>query len=160
MRNTIDLRSEELRRGRTLHVIDVENLVGTGCVRAEEAGWVMSRYRAEVGIDPRDLAVVACNPAVAYDVYPAWPEARLRVRHGENGADLALLDEMHPDDIERRFARVIIASGDHIFSTAAWALRRAGVVVAVAVGRGGLAGDLRRAASAIYDLQLDLVPAA
>ena len=101
---TIDLRSEELRRGRTLHVIDVENLVGTPHMTA--------------------------------------------------------LAELHTGDIARRFARVVIASGDHIFSAAAWALRGAGVVIAVAVGRGTLSSDLHRAASAIYDLHLDVAPAA
>lgn len=157
---TIDLRNEQLRRGRTLHVIDVENLAGTAWMTAEEAGWVVQRYRAAVGVADNDLGVIGCNPGAAYDVKPAWPDALLRVRAGENGADLALLADLDTADVARRFARVVLASGDHIFATAAWALRRAGVVVAVAVGRGALASDLRRVASAIYDLQLDLAPAA
>lgn len=157
---TIDLRSEELRRGRTLHVLDVENLVGTPFMTADEAGWVMQRYRLEVTPSSGDLAVMACNPQAAFDVRPAWPDALLRVRAGEDGADLALLAELHSSNIARRFARVVIASGDHIFSATAWALRRSGVVVAVAIGRGALAHDLRRAASVIYDLHLDVVPAA
>jgi predicted nucleotidyltransferase len=157
---TIDLRSSELRRGRTLHVIDVENLVGTPYMTADDAGWVMQRYRLEVAPLTGDLAVVACNPGAAFEVKPAWPDALFRVRAGEDGADLALLAELHTGDISRRFARVVIASGDHIFSAAAWTLRSAGVVIAVAVGRGALSSDLRRAASAIYDLHLDVAPAA
>ena len=160
MHKTIDLRSEELRRGRTLHLIDVENLAGTPYMTADDAGWVMQRYRLEVAPLTGDLAVVACNPGAAFQVKPAWPDALFRVRAGEDGADRALLAELHNGDIARRFARVVIASGDHIFSAAAWALRSAGVVIAVAVGRGALSGDLRRAASAIYDLHLDAVHAA
>lgn len=157
---TIDLRDQQLRRGRTLHVIDVENLAGTPYVSVEEAGWVVQRYRSKVGVADGDLGVIGCNPGAAYDVKPAWPDALLRVRRGANGADLALLAELHADEVARRFARVVLATGDHIFSTPAWALRRAGVVVAVAVGRGALASDLRRVAATVYDLQLDLAPAA
>ena len=157
---TIDLRDAQLRSGRTLHVLDVENLAGTPHLTEADAGWVIRRYRAQVGVADNDLSVIACNPKAAYDVRPAWPDALLRTRAGENGADLALLDELYPGDVARRFARVVLATGDHIFSTAAWQLRHAGVVVAVAVGRGALAHDLRRAASSIYDLQLDLEAAA
>jgi hypothetical protein len=48
-----------------------------------------------------------------------WPGALIRWGRGPDGADKVLLAEADPTDVARRFDRLVIASGDHIFGALA-----------------------------------------
>jgi len=71
----------------------------------------------------RDHAIVASNPALAFEVAEAFPTAKQLVRRGTNGADDALLEAIDPADAARRFSRVVIGSGDGAFIDRARELR-------------------------------------
>lgn len=92
-----------------------------------------------------DLVVVACShhafPAVGWD----WPRARKILRSGENGADLALLEVIARERIPERFASVVVASGDGIFTDAVARLGAAGVYVTAVSRPESLARTLRLA---------------
>ena len=131
---------------RTLHLIDVENLAGTGRPNPARVGAIWSWYQQWVGLGSVDQVVVACNHLALVDTALGWPGARYRVRSGPDGADLELLDVLCQENVLDRFSRFVIASGDGVFAAAAASLAAAGRWVTVVSRRESLAARLRLAA--------------
>lgn len=135
--------------GRTLHLIDVENLAGTGRRDPIRVSEIWSWYRQWVGVGALDQIVVACNHLALVDTALGWPDARYRVRSGPDGADLELLDVLCRENVVERFARFVIASGDGVFAAAAASLAAAGRWVTVVSRREALSARLKLAACAV-----------
>ncbi len=132
---------------RRLHVIDVENLLGTGRPSPAELAWCERTYRALGIVGPDDLVVVASNPYIGLEVGRCWSSRRLLVGHGPDGADHALLRVLTQEGIERSFTQVVLASGDGIFADPVAWLQRHRIEVTV-VSRGtALSARLRLAAA-------------
>jgi len=89
------------------------------------------------------MQVVACSHHNAEVVMFNWPKARIILRSGKDGADLALIKVATDEDIAKRFNRVVIASGDGIFTTIAKKLSEQGVEVSIVCGRGVLSKSLK-----------------
>ena len=132
--------------GRTLHLVDVENLSGTGRPDPAWVGQIWSWYQQWVGLGSLDQVVVACNHLALVDTALGWPGARYRVRSGPDGADLELLDVLCEENVLDRFSRFVIASGDGVFAAAAASLAAADRWVIVVSRRESLAARLRLAA--------------
>src|SRR4051794_8311528 len=138
---------------RTLHVIDVENLVGSGRPALAAVAAVRSLYTEVVRVAPGDHVVVACNPGCLLDVGVGWGAgSRLRVGAGRNGADWELLDVLESERVPERFSQVVIASGDGIFASTAARLAVAGCGVTVVSRRTSLSAQLRLAAMRVVYL--------
>jgi hypothetical protein len=137
-----------LPKGRTLHLVDVENLLGDPCSSAAAVGEVLARYRRR-HLRSGDQVVIAANPHLGVKAKLAWPEALVRWRRGPDGADKALLAEAEPADIARRFDRLVVASGDHIFEPLLKEVRALGVAVLVVHRPGSLSKHLRRTTTAM-----------
>jgi hypothetical protein len=132
-------------RRRTLHLVDLENLIGDPEADAAVVRAVMAEYLAVSGWRVGDLVTVAVNPGLARRVY--WDldfGCNAHTVAGANGADLALLTHAAPEFIERRAGRLVIGSGDHIFVRRELAVRDRGVGVLV-VARPGSVSSGRRA---------------
>lgn len=134
---------------RTLHLIDVENLVGSGRPSAAEVAAGLDRYRAAVPVGGTDLVVLAANATTAAAAGWAWPGPLVRATRGPDGADLALLEECRLADVAGRFDRVVIASGDHLFARRIDELRTAGIRVEVVARPRSLARALRATAPVV-----------
>lgn len=136
-------------RIRTLHVVDVENVLGGTHETADvhQVAEALSAYDAAVGARPDDLTFYGANPALQFRVHEATARGRVVGRRGPDGADDALLDMVAGDWVVERFDRVCIGSGDHAFAPFAAALRTAGVHVVVACAPGRISAELYRAAS-------------
>lgn len=119
--------------GRALLLVDLENLLGCDPNLAPDRAWTMAAadvLAAAGGEATNDLVVVAVSPARAFLARTALPGALLRCRRGVDGADRALIDDIADTDwILNRFARVVIASGDGIFTDHAAYLGAAGMRV-------------------------------
>ena len=125
----------ELRRSdksvRRLFVVDIENAVGSGrideesCVRVERR--VESVYRPNSG----DLTVLGVSHKNNFFPAHAWSGARVVLREGHDGADLALESVLSHENVEERFGEVVIVSGDGLFSRQAARLKSLGVKVTV-----------------------------
>lgn len=140
--------------GRTLHLIDIENLVrGSGATPAQVAE-ALGAYRATVAIGPDDHVVIASGRRLLMAAGLAWPGARLLLGAGLDGADLALLDASPPAAVAAAYDRVVFGSGDGIFAARASELRRAGLVVAVVSLSESLAIDLRDSAALVRRLRV------
>ena len=101
---------------RTLYLLDIENMCGTGRL---EPGLVASRFsqlEEAVAPGPADQMIVGYNPlnraAVAFGIRRSHGHVE---RSGPDGADLAL-EEVMSSPHARRFDHIVLASGDHMFA--------------------------------------------
>lgn len=135
---------------RALHLVDVENLCG--CSRPSRARIcrALSEYRETAGVEPDDHVIIGCHPARALDVRDAWPGSLIRVGHGPDGADLAILSAVDPDDVAHRYFRVYLGSGDGIFAPLLHDLRIHGVRVAAIARPGAASRRIRQVARVRY----------
>ncbi len=144
---------------RTLHLIDLENLMGGPHAGPAAIEGAVQAYAATVPVRPDDLVVVAVNPALAVGAYLAWPGRQVLVGAGPDGADLALLRTIGDRQwVRRRFQRVVIGSGDGVFAAAALELRLLRLTVGVVSRRGSLSRRLARSASFVRTIGEDLLP--
>jgi hypothetical protein len=135
---------------RTLHLVDVDNLLGDP--RVTDAGriaLVFDTYRRAAMYTNGDHAVVAtgCDARHVLEVELGWPTARHCRRVGRNGADLALLEEAQWAATSQRYARVVLGSGDGIFLTAFDLLRAVNIPVDIVCQRRSLSRALGDRAS-------------
>jgi hypothetical protein len=138
--------------GRRLLVVDIEN-VACGAVRTTAiANWAHDVVAYSLQIEATEQVVVGTSHIGMFHVWSSWPGARLRVRSGENGADLELLDVIEREGIERRFDELAVVSGDGIFTDAVARLGARGVKVTVAAWPQNLSKRLRLAAENIVYL--------
>ncbi|MBO3089475.1 hypothetical protein [Cellulomonas dongxiuzhuiae] len=145
MTTTEHLTAPAARRGRALHLVDLENLVGSGSPTPEQARATWTAYRTLV--QPGDLVVVACSHHAARTVwFVVGTDARLLVRSGADGADLALLDDVDLPHLVSRFTWLVVASGDHAFVPLVEEARRLGVRTWQVTGVGRPARALLRTA--------------
>jgi hypothetical protein len=127
---------------RSLHLVDIENLMGGPAFTVEDAADLVGEYAPVAELGPKDLTVVASSHYAAYAAWFGWPNARRLVKSGRDGADLALADVMLNEDICRRFERVVVGSGDGIFAhPSAW-LQANGCSVTVVCRPGSLSREL------------------
>jgi hypothetical protein len=144
---------------RRLHLVDVENLIGCPLPTLAEATRCHEDYAECAAVGPNDLVVVACNHGAAVPVGLGWRGARLLLRSGENGADLALIDVIANEDVADRFAGVVVASGDSRFADAVARLGVLGVEVTVVSGGRALSRRLQIAAKRVVIFDREPVPA-
>ncbi|TFV88058.1 NYN domain-containing protein [Blastococcus sp. CT_GayMR20] len=147
---------------RTLHVVDLENLMGD--VRTgDDAAQVWDTYSAALGVDRMHHVIVGSGPSLAAVAWFRLPHQGIRrvLGHGVNGGDLALLAEMADAELTTRaYQRLVIASGDGIFTAAAHRFRTAGLHVVQVVGRGRPHPNLAQACDEQVHLLLPPSPSA
>ena len=119
------------KANRKLFVVDIENAVGAGAIDEESCQMVKSRIEREYNPAGGDLTVIGVSHQ--NNVFPArsWNGARIVLREGHDGADLALEDVLSNERVEERFSEVVIVSGDGLFAGQAARLRSLGVKVTV-----------------------------
>jgi hypothetical protein len=137
---------------RTLHLVDIENLTGTGLPAEWEVATIRQAYAWRVGIGEMDQVIIGCNHNALPSAWFGWPGARCLVRSGPDGADIELLGVISAEDVAARFNHVVIGSGDGAFTGAAAALGSACRKVTVVSRRTALARTLRLAAQNVIYL--------
>ena len=131
-------------QNRTLHLIDIENLVGSPDPSARQVREVRAHYEP-MYVRSGDLVVVACSHHAFGAVAWQWPRVRHVPRSGKDGADLALLGVITGELVAERFQHVVVASGDAIFADAVARLGMQGVSVTVVARHESLSRTLRLA---------------
>jgi hypothetical protein len=131
--------------GRSLHLVDVENLSGGTTFREVDVAVIAAAYGPVASIGPYDLVVVASSHFTAVQTWFGWGDARRLVRSGPDGADLALSEVLETENVATRFGRVVIASGDRIFAEPAAWLQVQDVDVTVVTRAAALSRQLRLA---------------
>jgi hypothetical protein len=140
--------------GRTLHILDFENLCAGSARIPEFKENVVTIYRRIAGVDEKDHVVVGVGPTGFLHAADAFPGCRLVIGRGLDGADVALLKVLEDVDwIAQRFDRVVIGSGDHCFSSVVEHLRSLGLLVAVIAREGAISRKLANAATVTVPLR-------
>jgi hypothetical protein len=137
---------------RRLHLVDIENLAGASLPGLGEVREVRALYTERLAFGSLDQVEVASSHLTLVNAALGWPRAHYRVRSGPNGADLALLDVLHYENVPTRFTHVAIGSGDGVFADAAAGLAAAGVWVTVVSRRCSLSRRLELAAREVIFL--------
>lgn len=117
---------------RELHLLDIENLLGRSRFRAADVVRFREFYldRNHVA-DDAQLIIATSSRRGIVEAGLGWPGARCVFKCGHNGADLALLNVIKTEHVDGRFEKVIIASGDAIFTDVAKQMQELGVAVTV-----------------------------
>lgn len=146
------------KENRILHLVDLENLSGGSLCSTEAVASTASDYMSLFCQTGSELYVLATSCGNAPVAFFGWPTPAQRLmRSGENGADLALLEAYTPLEIASRFKRVVIGSGDGIFTDLTLQLCDLGCAVTVVSRSDALSNRLKLAASEIVLLP-DLIP--
>jgi hypothetical protein len=144
-------------RGRSMHLIDIENQLGTGRITSVAASAFFENYKATVGLGEADQVVVAVSSIEALMELPlsSMRHCRLLCTLGHDGADKALQDVMWNEALPERFPTVICATGDGGFVKAVAHLTSQGTcVIAVAPSR-SIAKTMRMATHETIELSSD-----
>ncbi len=118
---------------KVLHLIDIENLLGTNPREAPTEAFerVAKRYKEVSGFEAGDHIHIGCNQANSFSAKAVFPESVLRVKHGKDGGEMAILGDLDLPFIARTYSRVIIGSGDGAFADLASSLTEKGLEVRV-----------------------------
>jgi hypothetical protein len=130
---------------RTLHLVDLENLLGDPRADAASALATLDAFLGVARWQPDDHVILATNPwlmtKIAFDL--PVPASRHAV-HGRDGADTMLLSLAPAELVVKRYGRLVIGSGDGIFTNRASAVQEGGVVVDVVARPNGCSARLHR----------------
>jgi hypothetical protein len=141
------------RRAGTLHLVDAENLVGDPFAEPEETHAAIRAFEQVAGLCDDDLVFIAANHHLLKPVVFDIPfTARVRHAKGRDGADRALLDDAPAEWVCRRFRRLVIGSGDHIFADLAEHAIDAGLEVTVIGRRGSISARYRELGCTVFAL--------
>lgn len=144
---------------RTLHLMDIENLVGFARPCEMEVQTCLEHYANLVDTSGPNQLIVACNHGAAHAVGCCLGEGpRLLVRSGADGADHALLDVLSYENVEQRFGHLVVASGDGIFAGRVAEITSMGIPVTVVARRESLAARLRLAATEVIFFEPQVFP--
>jgi hypothetical protein len=162
---TVPARAPRLRKAarppsRTMHLVDVENLLGGTSFVESDVALAAVAYGAVADVSFGDLTVIASSHYTALAAWFGWPKARRVVRSGPNGADLALIRVIETENLAASFDRVTIASGDGIFAHPAARLQSEGVAVRVVTRPESLSRALTFAVRDVRFLNIEPDPSA
>jgi hypothetical protein len=147
---------------RTIHLVDLENLLGDPRADAGTALATFDAYLTVAGWRPQDHLIIATNPWLMAKIAFDLPAATSRhAVHGRDGADTMLLSLAPTELVVKRYGRLVIGSGDHIFVARAREVRARNVEVDVVARPDGCSTRLRRFGPSYLDpVTTDVVLAA
>ncbi len=145
-------RTLKLRR---IFLIDIENLVGGAIKTADMVAWARFKLELTLGLNDGDQVVIAASHIGQSSIKKEWGSARLLVKSGQNGADLALVESITTEGYAERYGEIILVSGDGIFAESVRELRAEGVFVTAAGWKGRMSSKLRNAASEVKYLDTE-----
>lgn len=141
---------------RSLHLIDLENLCGSGLPPTSLIEKVWRTYRYGLPTSPEDHYVVGSSHLFAMRAWFVLPDQGIqrRIRSGKDGGELAILADVDLDHAAGRYERLVIGSGDGMFTEAAKAAREHGLHVHQVSGLGSCSRALTASAHTHSRLRL------
>ena len=126
---------EQDQKQRTLFLVDIENLVGSGLVYEEEVSQARVNLFSLVTPKNKDCVFVAANPMNREAVYEGWPGALYNFRYGQDGADLQIINFFAGIEDLSKYSEVILASGDAGLEPIARKAREMGLKIQIVANR-------------------------
>ena len=102
-----------IRKSRTMHLIDIENLCMAANPTVEQVAEARRSYIELV--EPREHDQFLVTVSSRHNLMAAafgWSGADVKCREGHDGADILLAEAILEGQLENRFDQVVIASGD------------------------------------------------
>lgn len=134
-------------QGRRLIAIDIENVAGGAVVTPEIAEQARSVIETALDLKNNEQVVIGISHIGLFNAKGAWSSARIKVRSGDDGADIELVDILSTEQIHKRFDEVVLVSGDGVFTDVVSRFASHGVKVTVASWVSSLSSSLRVAAA-------------
>lgn len=136
---------------RTIHLLDIENLLATPFFTAEDVAHFKRFYATtDVYADGDHIVIATSSSEGIVEANVGWGSARYTFQRGENGADTALIEIIRGEHLDERFDRVVIASGDGIFERHVKALCAAQIDVHVVSRRSALHNCFTRTDACVH----------
>lgn len=144
--------------GRSVHLLDIENMLGGGKIEVTAINAFFARYRSEVPMTDQDLVVVGVSSSEGLLALALSDlrNCRQLYRPGKNGADLILQEVLDTERLEDRFSTVYVGSGDGGFAASISALAGRGGGVVVVARPASLSKRLRLAAHRTIALHTEI----
>lgn len=144
---------------RSVHLLDIENLLSTGEIEPNAINAVYAVYKQQVTVGKDDLVIVGVSSVAGLVALAASDlrNCRLLYQPGQNGADLALQEVLNHEHLERRFEVAHVATGDGGFSPSVAALAGRGAYVVVISLSASLSRRLRLAAHQTIELRTEAI---
>lgn len=136
---------------RTVVLVDLENAASSTIPSLHAVQFVQVMISEIVG-DPEAHYIVATGTRSYTAAAFGWRGGRVWTRGGQHGAELELLDRAHDEDLATRFDRIIVVSGDGMFTDYVSGLARLGKSTTVVAWRDSMARSLRMAAHEVVYL--------
>jgi hypothetical protein len=123
---------------KSIHFLDMENLLGTGLFFSWQVRQLQSEYVARVGAGKEDLYFIAAGPQNRDAVVTGWQwgSSFFQFRKGKDGADLALVGLFHAIQEPELFSNIFVASGDRLLSEITQKAKSRRISVTVVTGKG------------------------
>lgn len=147
------------RSGRSLHLIDLNNLLGhRWCGRGWSLGWpraaavrlALETYRKAARVKPGDHHVILASPLLAVEAKLAWPAARVVPRRGTLAQSVPR--DLAPDWMADHYDRVVLGSGDACVASVVSALADRGVATRVVTRASSLSRRVARTSGVVVAL--------
>ncbi|MDP9696142.1 UNVERIFIED_ORG: hypothetical protein J2X79_003721 [Arthrobacter globiformis] len=133
---------------RCIHLVDIENAIGSPRCTPEEIRQWFHLYASRVGIGPGDLVIVGVtNIHNMFSMERANITAKVVPHFGKDGADLALQEIMRDGGLAKRFRTIYCVSGDGGFAEQVGRLGGGGAEVVVVARPVALSKRLQLAAA-------------
>jgi hypothetical protein len=152
---------EKIRTQRSAHLIDIENLCCESNPTIEHVRLAKEAYFQKVKPGENDLFFVTVSSKANLEAAVfGWGQASFSFLEGHDGADILLAKMMLEDDLENRFGKVYLASGDGGLAPFAESLMHKGLEVEVVAVPKALSYQYRLIGADVSYLWLDLELAA
>lgn len=144
--------------GRSVHLLDIENMLGAGEIEVSAINAVFAVYREQVPMTDQDLVVVGVSSSegLLAIALSDLRNCRPLFRPGKDGADLALQEVLDTEELEKRFSTVHVGSGDGGFASSISALAGRGAEIVVVARPESLSKRLRLAAHRTIELRTEI----
>jgi hypothetical protein len=123
---------------RSIHFVDIENLVGSGVINHWQVQSMCGKYVSKTNATINDLFFIAAGPQNRQATVEGWSWGHTfyQFRKGKDGADHALVDFFSSIERVAMFEQIYIASGDHGLKEIATKAHSCGIPVTVVTGKG------------------------
>ena len=153
--------NKNLMQQRSAHLIDIENLCCESNPTVEHVRLAKAAYFEKVKPGNNDLFFVTVSSKANLEAAVfGWGQASFSFLEGHDGADILLAKMMLEDDLEHRFGKVYLASGDGGLAPFAKSLMNKGLEVEVVAVPKALSYQYRLIGADVSYLWLDLELAA
>ena len=104
--------TSNIAQKRSLNLIDIESMVGSGNICEDQVARIRSRYQQVVRPGQLDQFYVTSSHHNMAATCFGWPQSERKFKSGKDGADILLAQRMLESDIKDKFSHVYLATND------------------------------------------------